>query len=120
MEETVGKSLSIEEINNVLPLVNTSIPAVQLLNISQEEKIKICGSNFVEADHAFLKTEFWCSGVLVCFFGGFGLLGNFLSCITLRNMSKQTLFNKLLMTLAIIDVLFILAGGAFMTKQAFG
>ena len=75
----------------------------------------------MENDTTFDKMRFILSGIVVCSVGMFGLIGNFLTCLTLRMMSRtMTLFNKLLMTLALNDAIFILAGGAFMTQHAFG
>ena len=75
----------------------------------------------MENDTTFDKMRFILSGIVVCCVGMFGLIGNFLTCLTLRMMSRtMTLFNKLLMTLALNDALFILSGGAFMTQHAFG
>lgn len=88
--------------------------------MTQEEVTEICGQP-MENDSAFEWMRFISSGILVCIVGTFGLLGNFLTCLTLRSMSRtMTLFNKLLLTLALIDTIFILAGGAFMTQHAFG
>ena len=88
-------------------------------NLTDEEIDLVCGSPYVE-DERLNKMRFFSSGVVVCLVGAFGLIGNFLTCVTLRMMSRtMTLFNKLLLTLALIDAIFILAGGAFMTKQAF-
>ena len=79
----------------------------------------ICGE-YVE-DKALDTMNFFSSGVAVCIVGAFGLVGNILTCLTLHTMSRSlTLFNKLILTLALIDSIFIMAGGAFMTKSAFG
>ena len=88
--------------------------------MSQAEIVSICGQT-MEDDETFDRMRFISSGIVVCFVGSFGLIGNFLTCLTLRSMSRtMTLFNKLLLTLALIDTIFILAGGAFMTQHAFG
>ena len=79
----------------------------------------ICGEPF-HHDEILIKFSFICSGVLVLIVGTFGLMCNALTCLTLKMMSKSmTLFNKLLLTLAIIDSFFILSGGALMTKHSF-
>ena len=75
----------------------------------------------MEKEEFFTNVQFFSSGVIVCVVGAFGLIGNALTCLTIKMMSRSmTLFNKLLLTLALIDTVFILAGGAFMTKGAFG
>lgn len=71
------------------------------------------------SDDTFLQMRFFSSGVIVCAVGAFGLVGNILTCLTLGTMS-MTVFNKLLLTLALTDLIFIMAGGAFMTNVAFG
>lgn len=89
-------------------------------NMTAEEVADICGKT-MEHDSVFEWMRFISSGIVVCIVGTFGLIGNFLTCLTLRSMSRSmTLFNKLLLTLALIDTIFILAGGAFMTQHAFG
>ena len=90
------------------------------LNLTQEEVYSICGNPLLE-DEVLKDMKFYTSGVFVCAIGAFGLVGNFLSFMTLRSMSRNiTLFHKLLLTLALVDTLFIIAGGAFMTRSAFG
>ena len=79
-----------------------------------------CGRSPFEDDD-FNEIKFIFSGVLVLIIGAFGLMGNILTCLTLKMMAKaMTPFNKLLITLAIFDMVFILLGGSFMTKNAFG
>ena len=90
------------------------------MNLSAAEVTALCGG-MGGNDEAFDKMRFISSGIIVCIVGAFGLIGNFLTCLTLKSMSRSmTLFNKLLLTLALIDTIFILAGGAFMTQNAFG
>ena len=90
------------------------------LNLTQEEVYSICGNPLLE-DVVLKEMKFYTSGVFVCAIGAFGLVGNFLSFMTLRSMSRTiSLFHKLLLTLALVDTLFIIAGGAFMTRSAFG
>ena len=79
-----------------------------------------CGPR-LQDDEFLTNFSFVCSGVLVLIVGSLGLMCNGLTCLTLKMMSKSmTLFNKLLMTLAIVDSCFILSGGALMTKHSFG
>ena len=86
------------------------------VNIVEE----ICGHSLVK-DEVFGEIQFVFSGVLVLIIGACGLVGNILTCLTLKMMAKaMTPFNKLLLTLAIFDMMFILLGGTFMTKSAFG
>ena len=79
-----------------------------------------CGPSLHD-DEFLTNFSFVCSGVLVLIVGSLGLMCNGLTCLTLKMMSKSmTLFNKLLLTLAIVDSCFILSGGALMTKHSFG
>ena len=79
-----------------------------------------CGPSF-HHDEVLKNFSFVCSGVLVLIVGSLGLMCNGLTCLTLKMMSKSmTVFNKLLLTLAIVDSFFILSGGALMTKHSFG
>ena len=88
-------------------------------NLTDEDYKLLCGDAMV--NDTLLKTlKFYSSGISVCIVGAFGLVGNVLTCLTLKSMSRSiTLFNKLLLTLAFVDSIFILTGGAFMTKSAF-
>eukprot|EP00093_Oithona_nana_P004210 04210.XXX_161574_159718_1 [CDS] Oithona nana genome sequencing. len=75
----------------------------------------------MDQNKLFTNVRFFTSGIIVCVVGAFGLIGNALTCLTIKMMSKtMTLFNKLLLTLTLIDMVFILTGGAFMTRGAFG
>lgn len=110
---TTNETLVVDEVPG-------NMSSVVRWNITEEEVKLICGTPTESTDVSFRLTQFWSSGVVVCVFGAFGLVGNVLTGLTLRTMSRTiTLFNKLLLTLAIIDSLFIMSGGAFMTKQAF-
>ena len=88
--------------------------------MSYSEIEDLCGVS-MDGDKIFEQMRLISSGIVVCTVGAFGLIGNLLTCFTLRSMSRtMTLFNKLLLTLALIDSIFIMAGGAFMTQNAFG
>ena len=78
-----------------------------------------CGLSYHE-DHVLTNFRFACSGVLVLVVGTLGVMCNGVTCLTLKIMSESmTVFNKLLLTLALTDSLFILSGGALMTKHSF-
>ena len=88
-------------------------------NLTDEDFKLLCG-DAMENDIVLKTLKFYSSGISVCIVGSFGLVGNILTCLTLKSMSRSiTLFNKLLLTLAFVDSIFILTGGAFMTKSAF-
>ena len=88
-------------------------------NSEENPESQPCGPNFHD-DEALTNFSFVCSGVLVLIVGSLGLMCNGLTCLTLKMMSKSmTVFNKLLLTLALTDSLFILSGGALMTKHSF-
>ena len=94
------------------------------LKVSYEHIKSICGrapneSEQPETDEAYKTIQFIFSGIIVLCVGAFGFVGNILTCLALRMMSKgMTPFNKLLVTLAIFDMMFICLGGAFITKEA--
>ncbi|TRY74638.1 hypothetical protein TCAL_15614, partial [Tigriopus californicus] len=84
--------------------------------ISLEE---LCGtySNLNETSVANFKL--YGQGITVSIVGLFGLIGNTLAILTIASMRNVTLFYKLLVALAIFDVLFILTGGLFIVQTAF-
>ena len=65
--------------------------------------------------------DWWAGGVVVSTVGGVGIVGNILSlmAIVLLPTSRKSMFYKLLLTLAIFDIVFISSGGLFMMQQAF-
>ena len=76
--------------------------------------------------------RFWFYGVVAPVIGGFGLLGNILTvvvlCKTLRKRNRSTgaagrrmnrLFNNLLLTLAVFDLMFLVFSGCKMVKSGF-
>ena len=65
--------------------------------------------------------QWWAGGVAVCTIGTIGIIGNTVSliAISLLPSHRKTMFYKLLLTLAIFDILFISSGGGFMVQQAF-
>ena len=89
-------------------------------NLTKRQMLDICGYS-MDQNKLFTNVRFFSSGIIVCAMGAFGLVGNALTCLTIKMMSRtMTLFNKLLLALTLIDTVFILTGGAFMTKGAFG
>lgn len=50
--------------------------------------------------------------------GGAGLIGNLLSFLTIVTMKKRNFFNNLLLTLTILDTIFIMNGGLFFVERA--
>ena len=65
--------------------------------------------------------EWWAGGVAVSSIGTIGMIGNIVSliAISLLPSHRKTMFYKLLLTLAIFDIMFISSGGLFMVQQAF-
>ena len=65
--------------------------------------------------------EWWAGGVVVTTIGTIGIIGNTVSliAISLLPSHRKTMFYKLLLALAIFDILFISSGGLFMVQQAF-
>ena len=65
--------------------------------------------------------EWWTGGVAVSSIGIIGIFGNTVSlmAISLLPSHRKTMFYKLLLTLAIFDIMFISSGGLFMVQQAF-
>lgn len=82
----------------------------------------VCGDQYLVSESELLENlRFWGPGVSVSVIGACGLVGNILSIVAIATFpkSKLTLFYKLLLTLAVFDLLFITNGGLFMTHQAF-
>lgn len=115
----IGKSDTFRKLFTIIYCIDHfSVAETELgRNLTSEEVVAICGEPV--SDDTFLQMRFFSSGVIVCAVGAFGLVGNILTCLTLGTMS-MTVFNKLLLTLALTDLIFIMAGGAFMTNVAFG
>ena len=83
---------------------------------------EICGFPLsLEEKQELKRLEWWGGGVALCVIGVIGILGNTLSltAITLLPSKQRSMFYKLLLTLAIFDIIFISAGGVFMVQQAF-
>ena len=49
-----------------------------------------------------------------------GFLCNIISLVTIVTMPKKSLFHKLLLTLTIFDMIFLMSGGIFMIHQSLG
>ena len=106
--------------STIAPDLSTEMTAELLNNLTKHQILDICGYA-MEQNKLFTNVRFFSSGIMVCVVGAFGLIGNALTCLTIKMMSRSmTLFNKLLLTLTLIDTVFILTGGAFMTRAAFG
>ncbi|XP_040579060.1 G-protein coupled receptor daf-37 isoform X1 [Lepeophtheirus salmonis] len=61
-----------------------------------------------EVSSFYLKfSTFWLEGVCILIVGGFGLIGNIMTLVVLGRIDSNTTYNKLLMTLAIVDFLLI-------------
>jgi len=56
-------------------------------------------------DYSWLKdnVHYWIAGIGIFSIGGFGLVGNLITILTLYNLKTNRNFNKLLMALAIVD-----------------
>ena len=65
--------------------------------------------------------EWWTGGVTISTIGVIGIVGNTVSliAISLLPSHRKSMFYKLLLTLAIFDIVFISSGGVFMAQQAF-
>ena len=66
--------------------------------------------------------EFWCTGVIYTIVGCIGLVANLISIFNLatdKKLLKDT-FNKLLLSLAIFDVIFICSSLPIHSFEAFG
>lgn len=63
--------------------------------------------------------KFYGAGVGIATLGGAGLVGNLLSFVTIVTMKKRNLFNNLLLTLTLFDIIFIMNGGLFFVQRAF-
>ncbi|CAB4066112.1 unnamed protein product [Lepeophtheirus salmonis] len=85
-------------------------------NSSIEELRDICG---VPNEALRASLEIWADGVTVSAIGIFGLVGNILSILTISTMNRLKLFYKLILTLAVFDLMFITCGGLLMVQQAF-
>ncbi len=54
-----------------------------------------------------MAAQFWLEGVGIIVMGIFGTIGNLMTVLVLRRIDSNVLFNKLLMSLAIFDTLFL-------------
>ena len=94
------------------------------LKLTKEHLKSLCGKWPTgqpqdDQDEEYKTIQFVFSGVIVLTVGVFGFVGNIFTCVFLKMMSKgMTPFNKLLVTLAIFDMMFICLGGSFITKEA--
>jgi len=82
----------------------------------------LCGISPTSEERAEKRVlEWWAGGVAVSTIGIIGIIGNTVSliAISLLPSHRKTMFYKLLLTLAIFDILFISSGGLFMVQQAF-
>ena len=52
---------------------------------------------------------FWCSGVATLFTASFGVVGNLLSILVLSKKSMKSVFNHLLLSLCLSDLMFLLS-----------
>lgn len=58
--------------------------------------------------HLMVNAQFWLEGITLMVVGAFGMAGNLLTIIVLRRIDSNTTFNRLLMTLAIVDSLLLI------------
>ena len=83
----------------------------------------ICGVEPLESQVEFQKNfEWWIGGVVLSSISGIGISGNSLFLVSMLSLSshRRTLFYKLLMGLAVSDMLFIFSNGLICIQQAFG
>jgi hypothetical protein len=94
----------------------------KMYNITTLNDTTLCGVSPTPEDREVKRVlEWWAGGVAVSTIGTIGIIGNTVSLIAIILLPSQrkTMFYKLLLTLAIFDILFISSGGLFMVQQAF-
>ncbi|CAB4055248.1 TRHR [Lepeophtheirus salmonis] len=80
---------------------------VSLETPEAQDKEYLCHETH-EVSSFYLKfSTFWLEGVCILIVGGFGLIGNIMTLVVLGRIDSNTTYNKLLMTLAIVDFLLI-------------
>ena len=81
-----------------------------------------CGTPLSQDDEKELQiVQWWAGGVIVTIVGLIGIVGNTVSLTAISSLPSQqkSMFYRLLLTLAIFDLVFITTGGLFMVQQAF-
>ena len=81
-----------------------------------------CGAPMSESQTQVMETlDWWIGGIIVSFISLIGLMGNTLSLAAIASipLPRMSLFYKLLLILAGFDMMFLFAGGLFMTQQVF-
>ena len=81
-----------------------------------------CGTPLSPDDEKELQfVQWWAGGVIVTIVGLIGIVGNTVSLTAISSLPshQKSMFYRLLLTLAIFDLVFITTGGLFMVQQAF-
>lgn len=73
-----------------------------------ESDIYQCHEHFNEHRHFMTKAQFWIEGVSLFVVGIFGIAGNIMTVIVLGRIYSNTTFNRLLMSLAIVDTMLLI------------
>ncbi|TRY75012.1 hypothetical protein TCAL_12119, partial [Tigriopus californicus] len=85
-------------------------PIIDCINQKQHEmeaRHFQCYESLVDYGPIRAKVKFWLEGIGILCVGIFGLIANILTCIILKDMKSNSSFNKLLMSLSIVDCLLI-------------
>lgn len=95
---------------------------IEEFNVTENDGANFCGipPNLEEREtHRML--DWWAGGIVVTTIGSIGLIGNIVSLVAIIFLpsKRKTMFYKLLLTLAIFDIIFIISGGLLMIQVAF-
>ena len=95
---------------------------IEEFNVTENDGANFCGipPNLGEREtHRML--DWWAGGIVVTTIGSIGLIGNIVSLVAIIFLpsKRKTMFYKLLLTLAIFDIIFIISGGLLMIQVAF-
>ena len=98
------------------------MPHMEEFNVTENNTANFCGipPNSEEREtHRML--DWWAGGIVVTTIGSIGLIGNIVSLVAIIFLpsKRKTMFYKLLLTLAIFDIIFIISGGLLMIQVAF-
>ena len=98
------------------------MPHVAEFNVTEDNGANFCGiAPNLEEKETYRMLDWWAGGVVVTTIGSIGLIGNIVSLVAIIFLpsKRKTMFYKLLLTLAIFDIIFIISGGLLMIQVAF-